>query len=252
VFLNTFALETWDRTEYELDWNSTLVVENVAGRCLNTIVVTHSASVNTLPWANYLNVTAILAAHFPGQESGNVIVNVLWGTANPSAKLPYLIAVHEEDYDIPIVRLDVSEITSPDAWQADFTEGQYIDYRRLDHLGIDPLYEFGFGLSYTTFDLHPSVRIEKRARGVPAAAPLASAEKNTPGGNVDLWKTILRLQTKVTNTGSVAGVMVPQLYLSYPNDNNTAMPADGTPAQVLRGFDKVFLEPGETGRSPLI
>ncbi|KAF5698493.1 glycosyl hydrolase family 3 n terminal domain-containing protein [Fusarium mundagurra] len=240
VFLNTFASESWDRTEYEADWNSTLVVENVAKRCLNTVVVTHSAGVNTLPWAKNPNVTAILAAHLPGQESGNAIVDILWGHVNPSAKLPYTIPAQEEDYDIPIVNLSTSKVTSPGAWQADFTEGQYIDYRRFDHSQIDPLYEFGFGLSYTTFKLQDSITVENRA-GKVAAVPNPSAEI-LPGGNVDLWKPILRLRTRVTNTGSVAGATVPQLYLSYPEGTTPK----GTPVQVLRGFDKVFLKPGES------
>ncbi|KAM5349785.1 hypothetical protein ACJ41O_006290 [Fusarium nematophilum] len=163
VFLNTFASESWDRSAYEPDWNSTLVVENVSKRCANTVVVTHSAGVNTLPWAKNPNVTAILAAHLPGQESGNSIVDVLWGKVNPSAKLPYTIPAREEDYDIPIVNLSASEVTSPGAWQADFTEGQHIDYRRFDHSKTDPLYEFGFGLSYTTFQLQNSIKIERLA-----------------------------------------------------------------------------------------
>ncbi|KAL5040748.1 hypothetical protein BDW71DRAFT_201916 [Aspergillus fruticulosus] len=242
VFLNTFASEGWDRTEYDLDWNSTLVVENVANHCSNTVVVTHSAGVNTLPWAENPNVTAILAAHLPGQESGNAIVDVLWGKVNPSAKLPYSIPVQMEDYDIPIVNLSTSAVTSPNAWQADFTEGQYIDYRRLDHLKIDPLYEFGFGLSYTSFDLQSPLKIEKQTRIAPPAA--VSSAKILPGGNVDLWKNVLRVRTKVTNTGPVAGATVPQLYVSYPEGTTP----EGTPAQVLRGFDKIFLNPGESGQ----
>ncbi|KAI8313403.1 putative beta-glucosidase G [Colletotrichum sp. SAR11_59] len=77
VFLNSFSGETRDRTSYELDWNSTAVVEQVARRCNNTIVVTHSVGVNTMPWADHPNVKAILAAHLPGQETGNSIIDVL-------------------------------------------------------------------------------------------------------------------------------------------------------------------------------
>ncbi|KAL4982698.1 glycosyl hydrolase family 3 N terminal domain-containing protein [Aspergillus falconensis] len=242
VFLNTFASEGWDRTEYDLDWNSTLVVENVANHCSNTVVVTHSAGVNTMPWAENPNVTAILAAHLPGQESGNAIVDVLWGKVNPSAKLPYSIPVQMEDYDIPIVNLSTSAVTSPNAWQADFAEGLYIDYRRLDHLKIDPLYEFGFGLSYTSFNLQSPLKIEKQTRIVPPAA--VSSAEILPGGNVDLWKNVLRVRTKVTNTGPVAGATVPQLYVSYPEGTTP----EGTPVQILRGFDKIFLNPGEFGQ----
>lgn len=78
VFLNTFASEEWDRIESELDWDSTLVVENVARMCPNRIVVVHSGGVNTRPRPNNESVTAILAAHIPGQESGKSINDILW------------------------------------------------------------------------------------------------------------------------------------------------------------------------------
>ncbi|KAL0933496.1 beta-glucosidase G 2 [Colletotrichum truncatum] len=239
VFLNTFASEGYDRTDIEADWNSTLVVENVARRCPNTVVITHSAGINSLPWATNPNVTAILAAHLPGQESGNSIVDVLWGDVNPSGKLPYSIAVDPADTDIPIVNLTQAEITSPTAWQANFTEGLFIDYRHLDAHNIDPLYEFGFGLSYTTFDMR-SLQVKQLVKDL-AASPDTSIP-NTPGGNPELWKCIIRITTHVTNTGPVAGATVPQLYVSLPQD---AVP-EGTPVQVLRGFEKVFLEPKES------
>ncbi|WYZ46121.1 hypothetical protein EsH8_IX_000346 [Colletotrichum jinshuiense] len=240
VFLNTFASEAYDRTSYEADWNSTLVVENVARRCPNTVVVTHSAGINTLPWANNPNVTAILAAHLPGQESGNSIVDVLWGDVNPSGKLPYSIPVDAKDIDIPVVNLTEADVTSPTAWQANFTEGLYIDYRHLDARNIDPLYPFGFGLSYTTFELQASLKINKLVKDV-TTTPDPSTP-NSPGGNPELWKPLVRVTTSVTNTGSVAGATVPQLYVSLPQDS---VP-EGTPIQVLRGFEKVFLESKES------
>ncbi|KPM34292.1 putative beta-glucosidase G [Neonectria ditissima] len=240
VFLGTFASEGWDRVEYEADWNSTLVVQNVAKRCPNTVVITHSAGITTMPWAGNENITAIVAAHLPGQESGNSIVDVLWGNVNPSAKLPYSIPINETDYDIPIVSLGAAEVTSPGSWQADFTEGQLIDYRHLDAYGIDPLYEFGFGLSYTTFELQSQLAVDRLVKR-PAARP-PKAKTATPGGNAMLWETIAVVHSKVTNTGRVAGATVPQLYVSFPQDG---VPA-GTPLQVLRGFEKVFLEPGQS------
>ncbi|KAF4943979.1 hypothetical protein FSARC_14805 [Fusarium sarcochroum] len=239
VFLNTFASESWDRTEYEADWNSTLVVENVAQRCNNTVVVTHSAGINTLPWAKNPNVTAILAAHLPGQESGNSIVDVLWGKVNPSGKLPYTIPAEEKDYDIPIVNLSASEVTSPGAWQADFTEGQFIDYRHFDKYGIEPLFEFGFGLSYTNFEIQDTVEVAKRVKNV-TAKPNPNADI-IAGGNADLWKPILSVKTHVTNTGPVTGATVLQLYLSFPDGA-----PEGTPVKVLRGFEKVNLRAGES------
>ncbi|KAG5657321.1 hypothetical protein KAF25_005885, partial [Fusarium avenaceum] len=237
VFLNTFASEDWDRTEFEADWNSTLVVENVARRCSNTVVVTHSAGINTLPWAKNPNVTAILAAHLPGQESGNSVVDVLWGKVNPSGKLPYTIPEEVKDYDIPTANLSSSEIVSPGAWQADFAEGQFIDYRHFDKFGTKPLFEFGFGLSYTSFEIQGTPKIAQLVKNI--------AEKPDPnagmaaGGNKDLWRPILAVKVRIANTGRVTGATVLQLYLSFPDGA-----PEGTPVKVLRGFKKVVLKVG--------
>ena len=77
VFPKTFSQEGYDRLSFEADWNTTLIVNNVASRCPNTVVITHSAGVNTMLWATHPNVTAILAAHLPGEETGNAIVDIL-------------------------------------------------------------------------------------------------------------------------------------------------------------------------------
>ncbi len=87
VFLKSWASEGSDRLFLEANWNSTAFVNFVAAMCNNTIVITHSAGLNVMPWATNPNITAILAAHLPGQESGNSIVDVLYGTVNPSGKL---------------------------------------------------------------------------------------------------------------------------------------------------------------------
>lgn len=149
VFLKTYAGEALDRVSFENDWNSTLVVQNVARLCPNTIVITHSAGVNTMPWANNPNVTAILAAHYPGEESGNAIVDILWGAVQPSGKLPYTIPKSAEDYDIPIVYpTDESRF---DGLQADFSEGLMIDYRHFDANNIEPLYVSYGGAKFPSF-----------------------------------------------------------------------------------------------------
>ncbi|QDS67779.1 hypothetical protein FKW77_006532 [Venturia effusa] len=231
VFLSTFASEGLDRDSFELDWNSTTVVETVAGYCPNTVVVTHSAGVNTMPWAENPNVTAILAAHYPGQETGLSIVDILYGRVNPSGHLPYTIPRNESDYDNPV-------IMAPNAdgqWEDNYSEQQLVDYRMFDAKNITPLYEFGYGLSYTTFAMDGDLTISKANASIEAqpSQPIA------PGGHADLWETVLTVTTSVSNTGTVAGATVPQLYLSFPA-------ATDSPPKVLRGFEKVNLEPGET------
>ena len=136
VFLNTWASEAFDRTSLLLDNNGTGVVEKVAANCPNTIVFTHSAGLNVLPFADHPNVTAILAGHLSGQEVGNSVVDILWGEVNPSGKLPYTIAKNEEDYDfVAIVNsTELIETTDPNAWQDDFKERLLIDYRKSNTL----------------------------------------------------------------------------------------------------------------------
>jgi beta-glucosidase len=239
VFLKTWSREGLDRLSFENDWNSTAVVENVAKHCPNTIVVTHSAGINTMPWAENENVTAILAAHYPGQENGYSISDVLFGDVNPSARLPYTIPKKPEDYDFPIVNVTGEQAKDPNGWQADFTEGQFIDYRHFDAKNITPQFEFGFGLSYTTFDMASNATFDRKCLGLSPFPPSTNA--TVPGGNPSLWKEVASVTASVRNTGKISGDQVVQLYMGFPQES---VPS-GTPTNVLRGFEKVHLEPGE-------
>ncbi|KAJ9634217.1 hypothetical protein H2199_009101 [Coniosporium tulheliwenetii] len=239
VFTKTFATEGFDRTTLELGWNGTEVVNTIARTCNNTIVVTHSGGLNILPFADNPNVTAILAAHFPGQESGNSIVDVLYGDVNPSGKLPYTIARNASDYNAPITNsTELLTTRDPNAWQADFTEGLMIDYRHFDMANITPQYEFGFGLSYTTFDIG-NISLTALTDGPVSALPPPAATQ--PGGNPTLWDALYRVTVTVSNTGDIGGATVAQLYL----DMGSGAP-EGTPVRVLRGFEKVSVQPGQS------
>lgn len=122
VFLKTYSREAVDRGSYEADWNSTTLVRKVSSRCPGkTVMITHSAGPNTMPWATSPNITAIIAAHLPGQETGNSIADVLWGHVNPSVKLPYTIAQDEKDYNAPIFNITGPQATNSSAWQSDFS-----------------------------------------------------------------------------------------------------------------------------------
>jgi beta-glucosidase len=240
VFLKSWAAEGDDRVSLIPEWKSTEVVEKVAQVCPNTVVVLHGAAPNTLPWKDNANVTAILAAHMPGQETGNSIVDVLWGAVNPSGKLPYTIANSETDYNKNLVNsTSLHESTDPNAWQADFTEGNLIDYKEFDAQKKNPAYEFGFGLSYTTFELS---QLEiKVISGKNVSRTPSTTAKILPGGNVELWETLVNVTATVKNTGGVSGAAVPQLYISLPSEAGA-----GTPVRSLRGFDKIKLAPGDT------
>lgn len=131
VFLKTWATEGSDRPSLLVDWNGTAVVETVAASCANTIVVTHSGGLNVLPFADHPNVTAILAAHYGGEQVGNSIVDVLWGDVNPSGKLPYTVAKGEGDYGFADITNSSAllETTNATAWQSNFEERLLVDYR---------------------------------------------------------------------------------------------------------------------------
>jgi beta-glucosidase len=238
VFLKTWASEGSDRKDLEADWNSTALVNTVAATCNNTVVITHSGGLNTLPFANHPNVTAILAAHYPGQETGNSIVDILYGDVNPSGHLPYTIARSAKDYNTAVTNSStLLTTTDPNAWQSDFTERLLIDYRYFDDGNLSVQFEFGFGLSYTTFELS-DLHINAVQSGVPATPPPATV---LPGGNPALWDVLFKVKATVRNTGSVAGAAVPQLYLGMPAEAGI-----GTPVRVLRGFEKVGLGSGES------
>ncbi|KAM0434015.1 hypothetical protein ACHAPT_003959 [Fusarium lateritium] len=235
VFLKTWAEEAADREHLDVDWHGNDVVESVAKSCNNTIVVTHSSGINTLPWADHPNVTAILAAHYPGQESGNSIVDVLYGDVNPSGKLPYTIAYNGSDYNAPPTT--GVNTTGVYDWQSWFDEKLEIDYRYFDAQNISVRYEFGFGLSYSTFELS-KIQAEPLADGItskPEAQPVQ------PGGNPALWEGVYNVSVSVTNTGSRNGATVPQLYVTFPESA-----PEGTPPKQLRGFEKVWLAPGQS------
>jgi beta-glucosidase len=119
---------------------------------------------------------------------------------------------------------------------ADFTEGVYIDYRHFIAKNITPRYEFGYGLSYTTFK-YSDLDIAHRVANAKALAVWPEKLATLPGGNPALFKDLTKVEAKVQNTGNVASAEVAQLYVGIPGD---------TPARQLRGFSKPYLEPGQT------
>jgi beta-glucosidase len=124
VFIKLWASEGDDRSTLIAEWNSTAVVEQTTAICNNTVVVLHGAAPNTMPWRNNPNITAILAAHMPGQESRNSVADILWGYVNPSGRLPYTIANEETDYAKDLINsTELATTNNPNAWQADFAKG---------------------------------------------------------------------------------------------------------------------------------
>ncbi|KAF2085292.1 glycoside hydrolase family 3 protein [Saccharata proteae CBS 121410] len=220
VFINSDSGESYitvegnagDRNNLDPWHDGNGLVAAVAAVGKPVIVVIHS--VGPLILESILgnqNVMAIVWAGVPGQESGNGLVDVLYGDTNPGGKLPYTIAKQTSDYG-----------TAVQSGDDDYAEGLYIDYRHFDKAGIEPRYEFGYGLSYTTFDY-------------------SSLTLSTPSPSTNLYAPLLNISATITNSGSVPGAEVAQLYIGLPSS------APDSPLRQLRGFDKIFLDKGESG-----
>lgn len=142
-----------DRNDLYLQKDGDELVKRVAENCGNgqgkTIVVIHSVGpVIVERWIDLPGVKAVLFANLPGQESGNSLVDVLFGDVDASGRLPYTNGKSLEDYGKGGQVLYVPNAPIP---QQNFDEGLYIDYRHFDKYNITPRFEFGFGLSYTRF-----------------------------------------------------------------------------------------------------
>ncbi|KAL2200843.1 glycoside hydrolase family 3 protein [Corynascus similis CBS 632.67] len=148
-----------DRKNLTLWKNGDDLVKNVASWCDNTIVVIHSVGpVLLTEWYDNPNITAILWAGLPGQESGNSITDVLYGKVNPAARSPFTWGKTRESYGANVLYEPNNGNGAP---QQDFDEGVFIDYRYFDKVGDDSvIYEFGHGLSYTTFE-YSNIRVVK-------------------------------------------------------------------------------------------
>jgi len=232
VFINAFATELVDRTGLHDDYSDG-IVENVASQCSNTIVVIHNAGIRLVDvWIDNPNVTAVLFAHLPGQDSGKALVEILFGLTSPSGKLPYTVAKNESDYG-PLLAPSAPSGQYKYFPQSDFSEGLYIDYKRFDMLNIEPRYEFGFGLTYTTFSYSnlQSGIVEQYGSTYPSG-------RIVPGGNENLYDVIATVTATVHYTGCVEAAEVAQLYVGIPGGNQ--------PVRQLRGYDKVTIAPGKS------
>ncbi|KAJ6077026.1 hypothetical protein N7499_009007 [Penicillium canescens] len=152
-----------DRNDLFLQKNGTELVEGVAKHCGSgqgqTVVVVHSIGPVVMEsWIDLPGVHAVLYANLPGQESGNALIDVLFGDVDASGRLPYTIGRSLEDYG-PGAQV-LYETQDPVVPQVNLSQGLYIDYRYFDRYNITPRFEFGFGLSYTTFH-YTAVSIEK-------------------------------------------------------------------------------------------
>ncbi|EDN91985.1 hypothetical protein SS1G_07847 [Sclerotinia sclerotiorum 1980 UF-70] len=229
VFINSDSGEEYitvegaagDRINLDPWHNGNSLVSAIAAVNKNTIVVIHSVgplileSILALP-----NVIAIIWAGLPGQESGNALVDILYGSVSPSGKLPFTIAKTQSDYGTAIANGDDN-----------YSEGLFIDYRHFDQAGLTPRYEFGYGLSYSSFSYSNLILSSISSSSTGNNALL-------PGGKSNLFDIIATVSITLSNSGSVPAAEIAQLYIGFPDS------VPGTPLRQLRGFKKISLEAG--------
>ena len=192
-----------DRPDMRLPFAQDELLAKVAAANRRTVVVLMSGGPVEMPWLP--SVPAVVQAWYPGMEGGNALAGVLFGDVNPSGKLPFTMP--KRLADSPAHALDT--YPGRDGTE-EYKEGLLVGYRWSDAKNVEPLFPFGYGLSYTTFGY---------------------ANARWEGGAV---------KVDVTNTGARDGAEVVQLYVE------PLRPRLARPVKELKGFEKVALKAGET------
>ena len=201
--------ESRDRKDMKLPYGQDELISKIVAANPKTIVVLEGTMVEMDAWLG--QAPAVLQAWYPGMEGGNALAKVLFGDVNPSGKLPATFP--KKLSDSPAHALGNYPGTNG---TVTYAEGLLVGYRWFDARQIEPLFPFGFGLSYTTFEY--------------------SNLKLLPGDGTNAFMTA---QFDLQNTGARAGAEVAQLYV---HQNQPSLPR---PDKELKGFKKIFLKPGE-------
>ena len=206
---DSFESEGYDRAHMSLPACQNKLIGELLTLGKPVIVVLHNGSPVEMPWA--CNVSAILEAYLSGEAAGKAEMEILYGKVNPSGKLSETFPLRLQD--------NPSYLNFPGRGkQVNYAEGVFVGYRYYDAKEMDVLFPFGHGLSYTTF-AYSNLKVDK--------------EKFAPGETVTV-------SLDVTNTGSMAGREIVQLYVSDKTDVAVR------PVKELKNFVSVELAPGET------
>ena len=221
--------EGHDRKAYDLPYAQNALVEALAKVNPRLVFVNISGNPVAMPWIK--NVPAVVQGWFIGSESGNALASILVGDANPSGKLPFSWMQSLDHYGAHALG------AYPGTWRADekiideeYKEDIFVGYRWADKQKLQPLFPFGHGLSYTTFEYGKATIEACESSQQPAAGNAESLATDTP-----LYKVRLTLR----NTGTCAGAETVQLYI---RDVKSSV---ARPLKELKDFRKVALEPGE-------
>ncbi|PWN38476.1 glycoside hydrolase [Meira miltonrushii] len=239
VFGNARGKETEDRSNLTLREHADDLIKRVAAVNKQTIVVLHTPGpVLVEEWIDHPNVTSVLFAYYPGQESGASLTPVLFGDESPSGRLPFVIGKKLDDW-LPNSISDPHLTIHP---RIPFSEGILIDWKWFDAKGIKPRYPFGHGLSYasfsySSFEVHKTFLPDKETEFTTNEA--FEPHQNVQGSS--LYDTVLEASVTVKNAGKMKASEVVQLYISFPKDS-TGM----TASHLLRGFDKKEIGAGES------
>lgn len=218
VFAEKWSTEAADQKDLSLDGNADSLIAAVAAANPRTVVVLETGNPVAMPWRD--QVSAIVAAWFPGQRGGDAIARVLTGEVNPSGHLPVTFPASVAQLPNPVLpgsdappadaatRATYGLMAGTKSFSVRYPEGANAGYRWYAANALTPLYPFGHGLSYTTFRYDRLVTTNGKA---------------------------LRVRFTVTNTGKRAGADVPQVYVTRPGK-----------AKRLIGWGRPMLAPGET------
>lgn len=210
VFAGTMGQEGEgnDRPSMALPGDQDSLIEAVAAANKKTIVVLNSGT--PVEMSRWLDKTpGLLQTWFPGQEGGMALASILFGETNPSGKLPTTFGARREDYP------DDGNFPGTKG-KVNYAEGIYVGYRHFDKDKIEPFFPFGFGLSYTTFEYGKPTVVSNEG------------------------KSLRTVTLNVKNTGHRAGAEVVEVYV------RPVSPSVDRPVRELKGFEKVFLKPGES------
>lgn len=203
-----------DREDLRLPPGQDELIERVVAANPRTIVVLMSGGAIEMPWLDH--VPAVIQAWYPGMEGGNALAGILFGDVNPSGKLSCTFP--KKLADSPAHALDA--FPGEDGVEH-YAEGLLVGYRWFDTKNVEPLFPFGYGLSYTKFDY-------------------ADLKLTAASGDADATSPVVTVQCQVTNSGARQGAEVVQVYV------HADKPALPRPDQELKGFARVDPKAGET------